>query len=61
MTQDLDFHLIKHISQLKLDLKGKERPMLSLLATLVALACISASFAMIATDDAVYMYPPRFE
>ncbi len=35
--------------------------MLSLLATLVALACISASFAMIATDDAVYMYPPRFE
>lgn len=35
--------------------------MLSLLAALVALACISASFALILTDDAVYMYPTRFE
>ena len=35
--------------------------MFSLLATLVALVCFSASVAMIYADDADYVYPPRFE
>jgi hypothetical protein len=35
--------------------------MFSLLATLVALVCFSASVAMIYTDGGDYLYPPRFE
>ena len=35
--------------------------MVSLLVTLAALAIVGASLAMILTDDAVYVYPPRFE
>jgi hypothetical protein len=41
--------------------RRKEREMFSLLATLVALVCFTASVAMIYTDGADYLYPPRFE
>lgn len=35
--------------------------MLSLLATAVALVLFSVSLAMLYTDKAEYLYPPRFE
>ena len=35
--------------------------MFYLLAHVVGLACFAAAVAMIYTDDAQYLYPPRFE
>ncbi len=35
--------------------------MLSLLATVLALVFLSVSLAMLYTDEAEYLYPPRFE